>query len=598
MKIQRNAAAIRRISLLLLLSMLLSVFTGYSYTASAEELTEAEQTTIQTENEPLQEIETEEQIFARLTADTQLLNYIDETAFRAAGHVKRLPEEEDLHSYVFENADGTRTAYIMNEPVKYVDSTGAVREKNMALSAGKISGNSVLAATVNTNAFTVSATDYPTSFPSDLSQGVRFTYGEYTLNLRPETVNTATTALQAYGKMMYRNAFGSAAHLMYTPQLSGLKEDIALTHYTGLNTFSFLLDTDGLIPAEDAGGWYLWDGTDPEMQVRLGQVISYDAGGNFSVGTMTVTHQGGSTYRLTLTVDTAFLESATYPVTVDPSITVWAGSYFEDTTILMSAVNGSHALDANVLYVGYANILGNWQVARSILRLNPLPADSLFMRLTASQINSCYICLYSTNSSTLTMNLYRPSNTEWNESSVTWDSIVDLHKVNQTPSELSDIGEKDINITAFVKQWKSGNWSMDEGVILAAANEPSNDKCKVFSSTESSALPYIKLNYIPGTYIVSNSQYVEIGGQQELSVYVSTDDSHSVEWESKSPTIATVDQNGFPSTGEVNTKGDEHYIEGVEYNGYCIYGENKTSAENDGNVMCAGCTYRINQYFN
>ena len=58
------------------------------------------------------------------------------------------------------------------------------------------------------------------------------------------------------------------------------------------------------------------------------------------------------------------------------------------------------------------------------------------------------------------------------------------------------------------------------------------------------------------------------------------------------------DQNGFPSTGEVNTKGDEHYIEGVEYNGYCIYGENKTSAENGGNVMCAGCTYRINQYFN
>ncbi len=49
MKIQRNTSAIRRISLLLLLSMLLSVFTGYSYTASAEELTEAEQATIQTE---------------------------------------------------------------------------------------------------------------------------------------------------------------------------------------------------------------------------------------------------------------------------------------------------------------------------------------------------------------------------------------------------------------------------------------------------------------------------------------------------------------------------------------------------------------------
>ena len=46
---RRNKPTIRRTAFLLLLSMLLSVFTGYSYTASAEELTEAEQATIQTE---------------------------------------------------------------------------------------------------------------------------------------------------------------------------------------------------------------------------------------------------------------------------------------------------------------------------------------------------------------------------------------------------------------------------------------------------------------------------------------------------------------------------------------------------------------------
>ena len=58
MKIRRNKPTIRRTAFLLLLSMLLSVFTGYSYTASAEDLTEAEQMTVQTDNEPLQEIET------------------------------------------------------------------------------------------------------------------------------------------------------------------------------------------------------------------------------------------------------------------------------------------------------------------------------------------------------------------------------------------------------------------------------------------------------------------------------------------------------------------------------------------------------------
>ncbi|MBE6672808.1 MAG: hypothetical protein E7599_04745 [Ruminococcaceae bacterium] len=58
-----------------------------------------------------------------------------------------------------------------------------------------------------------------------------------------------------------------------------MKEDILLVREGNVNTFSFILNTDGLIPAEDAGGWYLWDGIDVSQQIRLGQVISYDANG-------------------------------------------------------------------------------------------------------------------------------------------------------------------------------------------------------------------------------------------------------------------------------------------------------------------------------
>ena len=43
----------QKTAFLLIFSMLLSVFTGYSYTALAEDLTEAEQTTIQTEYKSL-----------------------------------------------------------------------------------------------------------------------------------------------------------------------------------------------------------------------------------------------------------------------------------------------------------------------------------------------------------------------------------------------------------------------------------------------------------------------------------------------------------------------------------------------------------------
>ena len=121
---------LRSVALLLTLATLLSFV---CMPVSAEEETVTQNTVSN-----LEPIETEEQIFERITADSLMMNYIDEESFRGAGHINRLPEEEDLNSYVFENADGTRTAYILSEPVKYVDNTGVVHEKNLTLSQGSI----------------------------------------------------------------------------------------------------------------------------------------------------------------------------------------------------------------------------------------------------------------------------------------------------------------------------------------------------------------------------------------------------------------------------------------------------------------------------
>ena len=75
----------RRIALLLFISVFISVISVFPSFVSAETPAIA-QTEIGTEP-----IETAEQTFARITADSMLLSYIDETAFRAAGHVNRLP---------------------------------------------------------------------------------------------------------------------------------------------------------------------------------------------------------------------------------------------------------------------------------------------------------------------------------------------------------------------------------------------------------------------------------------------------------------------------------------------------------------------------
>ena len=60
--------------------------------------------------------------------NSAILNYIDAKTLASGGHVSRCPELESLSSYVFKNADGTRTAYFMDHPVKYIasDGTGVV----------------------------------------------------------------------------------------------------------------------------------------------------------------------------------------------------------------------------------------------------------------------------------------------------------------------------------------------------------------------------------------------------------------------------------------------------------------------------------------
>ena len=54
----------------------------------------------------------------------KVLDYVDTATFEAANHTKRLEYLEELNSYVFENEDGTRTVYLLQENVKYLNESG------------------------------------------------------------------------------------------------------------------------------------------------------------------------------------------------------------------------------------------------------------------------------------------------------------------------------------------------------------------------------------------------------------------------------------------------------------------------------------------
>ena len=68
-----------------------------------------------------------------------------------------------------------------------------------------------------------------------------------------------------------------------------MKEDIVLDSYTGMHSFPFLLNTNGMWLYNEDGQYYLAPSAEAEEKMYLGQIVVYDAKGEPCPGTMTVT---------------------------------------------------------------------------------------------------------------------------------------------------------------------------------------------------------------------------------------------------------------------------------------------------------------------
>lgn len=116
----------------------------------------------------------------QLTANSQILNYVDEAVFSSNNHVRRLEEDETLSSYVFLNRDGTKTVYYTYEEVKYQAADGTMVEKDISL--------------VNTvNGYATASNDVELTLPNDPANGITVSYLGYDVTLMPQGGHVAYT---------------------------------------------------------------------------------------------------------------------------------------------------------------------------------------------------------------------------------------------------------------------------------------------------------------------------------------------------------------------------------------------------------------------
>ena len=82
--------------------------------------------------------------YAQLQELSPLDVALPETITRAQaiekGHVNRLyAQEKNMQSVLYQNQNGTKTAYVFDKPVKYVDADGNIKDKNTTIAASAMS---------------------------------------------------------------------------------------------------------------------------------------------------------------------------------------------------------------------------------------------------------------------------------------------------------------------------------------------------------------------------------------------------------------------------------------------------------------------------
>ena len=391
-------------------------------------------------------------------SDAKDLRYIDNETLEKQGAIKRLPEKESLNSYAFLNRDGTESVVLFPDNIKYVDESGEIVEKDTAI-VGNPSGG-----------FTVKANDYGVLFPENIKDGLQFEYLECCISMIPD--GAGGEHIIEDNSISYLNVFGENTILRYTPLLNGIKEDIVISGYSGINSFGFEIRSENLRFSDKATGRVLVN-ENGEPVIEFGDVIACDSKGKLSAGTLLIEEDAENSYHLTVSIPEEFLADpeTVYPVTIDPTIYESSdGSYIQDSPVF----DGASYQNSNfgTYLIDYAGAVSSYGNARTAMWLYGLEVNPIYKTLDTEELVSVNISVKGTTSGDpVYVNLYRiSSNVSWNEGSVTYNNIGAFDTSVNCGACLSTTGRTEFDITSFAKGWKNLSYTNTMRVIFTASS--------------------------------------------------------------------------------------------------------------------------------
>lgn len=434
-------------------------------------------------------------------------------------HIARLYDKEtELDTVVFANQDGTETAYIFDEAVKFVNNEGIITDKTNKLYSTKEKD----CAYINFD------NDIQTSFPSRLNadSGVNLSYSGYSIVMYPDNGSDSSAAKKIENDneyVYYDKAFGQGTALRYKTTFSGFKEDIILCENVG-NLFDFFVECGALVPSVENNAVVFTDSDTNTTVAVFDPVFVYDSRMDETDGSLhwtwdnaiTLSQAGEGTYRITVAVDWEFLNNpdTVYPVYIDPSVTVTAAGSGTGKTIVDTPIyNGSGAKNitsgANPTAVlGYVGTLNGVQYGsgRLLMKFPGLMSKS-FMQSPNYIINSAdlYMKDISGGSASAIIAAYIYNGPAWTESSTysdaIWNAVYKKDGILQPMSRCTfsspNATTGKFNILDAVRLWQSNPSAYGEkGIMLRAwTSEYDVSYSKSLCTSEGSTKPYLSVTY-------------------------------------------------------------------------------------------------------
>lgn len=452
----------------------------------------------------------------KILADDELAEVLTERGVINQTHTERLyDKEDDLNTLVYLDNDGSETAYIFNEAVKYVDSNNNIKDKSNVIS-DSISNKKF----AEKYAYVNDKNDINSYFPKTLEKGTGIVLDSKNVSVEmyPNTNTVANVKKQSESLVVYDDVFGKDIQLQYEPIFEGYKENIVLND-DKVNKFSFIIEADGTYLEKNCEAINIVNSETKKTVAVINPIYVYDSlQGDTPEGethytfanSMDFSKISDGKYEIVVTVSQEFLSRPTtiYPVYVDPTIvTVDADEGYrkgiEDLPLYNGSAVAKVSSGANTAgVIGYVD--STYGVGRMLMKFPSLKSKVFMNSKHTIQMARLNLTDVSGQSSSAYVTAYYYGGTPWTEESVyslsEWVGAGD--RIASAQFSYPDNTQKYINLLSAFKKWQNDaaekNYSsMQNGIMLKNTTSETNTKYYkgICTSESTSDKPYITVKY-------------------------------------------------------------------------------------------------------